>query len=486
MIMKSTDNYRSCCEVNMGSPTRLRVGERTNGDTRSRRTYRIRLPSSADEDEKRVIRMSEIYTRQGTPEERRKARFLNKSSATAIKYLRKIEDLPHKPEALKPFTDVLKHVFVDMQGAVKPNGLPSVGTYCVMVPPELIYAAGAMPVKLCGGSYTAFNVGDDIAPRDACPLIKAIMGFESIGVMPVYQECQLMAVPITCDCKKKLAGYLAEHRKTVTLHVPSGRDRDEDMEQYVRELYLFSQKLTEVTGIELSYERLSWACGMTAAAQYELSRFIELRRKYPLAIKGTHYMAAMNAISYTHISLWTQYMHDLCDETEQKAKRGEMASKENRPRILITGSPIVFPNFKLPLLIEEMGGALVADETCMGERGAYDPPAIVDQSTDGIMRALANKSTRPCTCPTFVDNKRRLYRIMQMLEDYRVQGVIYHVLRGCLVYDYEYQVMEEELGKLGIPIIRVESDYNEEDVEQLRIRVEAFIELIKYGRRGDT
>lgn len=430
--------------------------------------------------------MSEKYTRQGTPEERRKARFLNKSSATAIKYLRKIEDLPHKPEALKPFTDVLKHVFVDMQGAVKPMGVPSVGTYCVMVPPELIYAAGAMPVKLCGGSYTAFNVGDDIAPRDACPLIKAIMGFESIGVMPVYQECQLMAVPITCDCKKKLAGYLAEHRKTVTLHVPSGRDRDEDMEQYVRELYLFSQKLTEVTGIELSYERLSWACGMTAAAQYELSRFIELRRRYPLAVKGTHYMAAMNAISYTHISLWTQYMHDLCDETEQKAKRGEMASKENRPRILITGSPIVFPNFKLPLLIEEMGGALVADETCMGERGSYDPLAIVDQSTDGIMRALANKSTRPCTCPTFVDNKRRLYRIMQMLEDYRVQGVIYHVLRGCLVYDYEYQVMEEEMGKLGIPIIRVESDYNEEDVEQLRIRVEAFIELIKYGRRGDN
>ena len=37
-----------------------------------------------------------------------------------------------------------------------------------------------------------------------------------------------------------------------------------------------------------------------------------------------------------------------------------MASKENRPRILITGSPIVFPNFKIPLLIEEMGGALAA------------------------------------------------------------------------------------------------------------------------------
>ena len=45
----------------------------------------------------------------------------------------------------------------------------------------------------------------------------------------------------------------------------------------------------------------------------------------------------------------------------------------------------------------------------------------------------------------------------------------------------EYAVMEAEMERLGIPIIRVETDYNEEDVEQLRIRIEAFIELIKYG-----
>ena len=427
--------------------------------------------------------MTEDNRGQNSAEERRRQRFISKSSAVSVKYLRRIEDLPHMPEALTPFLHILGHVFVDRGGAVKPENTPSVGTYCVMVPPELIYAAGAMPVKLCGGSYTAFNIGDDVAPRDACPLVKAVMGFETIGVMPVYRECAMMAVPVTCDCKKKLAGYLGERRPTVTLHVPSGRDRDEDMEQYVRELYAFGGKLTELTGAPLSYERLSWACGLTAAAQYELSRFIELRRKVPLVIKGTHYMAAMNAMSYTHISIWTKHMRALCDELEQRIKVGEMASKENRPRILVTGSPIVFPNFKLPLLIEEMGGALVADETCMGERGAYDPPAIIDQSVDGIMRGLANRSTRPCTCPTFVDNKRRIYRIRQMIENYGVQGVIYHVLRGCLVYDYEYRVMEEELGKLGVPIIRVESDYNEEDVEQLRIRIEAFVELIKYGKR---
>ena len=66
-----------------------------------------------------------------------------------------------------------------------------------------------------------------------------------------------------------------------------------------------------------------------------------------------------------------------------------------------------------------------------------------------------------------------------MIRDYKIEGVIYHVLRGCLVYDFEYRKIEEDLGRLGIPVIRLETDYNEEDIEQLRIRIEAFIEMIK-------
>lgn len=173
--------------------------------------------------------------------------------------------------------------------------------------------------------------------------------------------------------------------------------------------------------------------------------------------------------------------------TVSRRKRGEFLSAKKyhtkkplfHSSILVTGSPIAFPNVKIPLLIEEMGGILAADETCMGERGLYDPVSVIDPTFDGMMRALASRYTKPCTCPVFVDNSQRIYRIRQMIQEHKIQGVVYHVLRGCLVYDYEYQMMEDELGKLDIPVIRVESDYNEEDVEQIRIRIEAFIELIK-------
>ena len=415
-------------------------------------------------------------------ETRRRERFDRKSVAVAEKMLRRVEELSHRPQALTSFIETLSSVFVDREDAIRPEGMPTVGTYCVMVPPELIYALGAMPVKLCGGSYTAFNIGDDAAPRDACPLVKAVMGFEEIDAMPIYQNCSLMAVPVTCDCKKKLAGWLSERRPTTVLHVPANRDLDADMERFVEELFALSAQIGRATGESLTYEGLSDACRMMADAQYELSRFIDLRRRYPRLIRGVFAMAAMNAMSYTWAPTWTKQMKALNDELAALARKKQMAVKENRPRLLLTGSPVVFPNFKLPLLIEEMGGLLAGDETCMGERGLYDPPAVVDRTVDGILRALANRSTRPCTCPTFADNKRRVYRIRQLIDDYQIQGVVYHVLRGCLVYDYEYAILEEEMGKLNIPIIRVETDYNEEDVEQLRIRIEAFIELIKYGR----
>lgn len=412
---------------------------------------------------------------------RQQERFDRKGTAVAEKMLRQIRELSHMPETLNPFLETLEGIFSRREDAMRPHGIPTVGTYCVMVPPEIIYAQGAMPVKLCGGSHTAFGIGDDIAPRDACPLVKAVMGFEEIDAMPVYQNCSLMAVPVTCDCKKKLAGWLQERRPTAVLHVPANRDRDEDMETFVGELYRFSEQLEQITGVPLTYDNLADACPMTADAQYQLSRFIDMRRKHPLIIRGSFSMAVMNALSYTWLPDWTKQLSDLNDELADLAKQKEMAVKENQPRILLTGSPVIFPNFKLPLLIESMGGLLAADETCMGERGFYDPPAIVDRTVDGMLRALSNRATRPCTCPTFADNQRRIYRIRQLIKDYRIQGVIYHVLRGCLVYDYEYRQLEEEMGKLGIPVIRVETDYNEEDVEQLRIRVEAFIELIKYG-----
>lgn len=409
---------------------------------------------------------------------RRRERFQNKSAFIAAKYLRRMDDLSGRPDSLTPFMDVLKKTHVDFESLANPDK-KTIGTYCMMVPQELIYAAGAENVKLCSGSFTGFSIGEDITPRDACPLVKAVAGMQEIGQLPPYSDCDLMVVPVTCDCKKKLASMLAETTPVHVMQVPSIRQSDELLELYVEELYRFIPVLEELTGREITFDSLMDGVDAVGKAQAEMSRFVRLKKEPTMLIRGTHAMAVMNALSYMPIEAWKAAMTDLNQELEQGRKEDFFITRKKQPRILLTGSPVVFPNIKLPLLIEEMGGALVADETCMGERFLYDPLAVWDQSFDGYIRAMATRSIRPCTCPTFFDSSTRIYRLKQMVKDHQVEGIVYHVLRGCLVYDFEYQRIEEEMGKLGIPIIRVETDYNEEDIEQLRIRIEAFVELIK-------
>ncbi|NBH32911.1 2-hydroxyacyl-CoA dehydratase [Clostridiaceae bacterium] len=411
--------------------------------------------------------------------ERQRELFIRKSTRVAASYLKRAKELSELPDAAKPFFDVLENTYVKLADIQKTEDRKSIGTLCVMVPAELVYAAGAMPVRLCSGSYTAYSIGDDYIPRDACPLVKAVMGFGKIKALPAFDNCSLLVAPVTCDCKKKLAGTIDSVKDTIPLHIPPLKKDDADTEIFLKELYRLIPLLENVTGKQVTAKSLAEGINMVGNAQYEMSEFLKYRRHDLSLMSGTQVMAVMNAYSYMPVNLWAEQMHRLNEELKLRLSQGRFVSRKNQPRILVTGSPIAFPNIKVPLLIEEMGGVLAADETCMGERGLYDPVSVIDASFDGMMRSLASRYTKPCTCPVFVDNSQRIYRIKQMIKEHKIQGVIYHVLRGCLVYDYEYQLMEEAMGKMDIPIIRVESDYNEEDVEQLRIRIEAFIELIK-------
>ncbi len=411
--------------------------------------------------------------------ERQRELFIRKSTRVAASYLKRAKELSELPDAAKPFFDVLENTYVKLADIQKTEDRKSIGTLCVMVPAELVYAAGAMPVRLCSGSYTAYSIGDDYIPRDACPLVKAVMGFGKIKALPAFDNCSLLVAPVTCDCKKKLAGTIDSVKDTIPLHIPPLKKDDADTEIFLKELYRLIPLLENVTGEQVTAKSLAEGINMVGNAQYEMSEFLKYRRHDLSLMSGTQVMAVMNAYSYMPVNLWAEQMHRLNEELKLRLSQGRFVSRKNQPRILVTGSPIAFPNIKVPLLIEEMGGVLAADETCMGERGLYDPVSVIDASFDGMMRSLASRYTKPCTCPVFVDNSQRIYRIKQMIKEHKIQGVIYHVLRGCLVYDYEYQLMEEAMGKMDIPIIRVESDYNEEDVEQLRIRIEAFIELIK-------
>ena len=63
-----------------------------------------------------------------------------------------------------------------------------------------------------------------------------------------------------------------------------------------------------------------------------------------------------------------------------------------------------------------------------------------------------------------------------------IDGIIFHILKGQIEYDFEMTRMEEMFEYYDIPVFRLETDYQDHDIEQLRIRLEAFREMLSQAR----
>ena len=82
-------------------------------------------------------------------------------------------------------------------------------------------------------------------------------------------------------------------------------------------------------------------------------------------------------------------------------------------------------------------------------------------------------------CAVFTPNPSRLDHIRRMVRDYRADGVIQYNIQFCGPYQIESTPVERSLEKDGIPVLRVDTDYSQEDTEQIRTRVEAFVERLQ-------
>lgn len=100
--------------------------------------------------------------------------FYKKAARTARPYLRQMRELGNMPVSLAPFMETLEKVFVKMESPFASE--KTVGSFCAMVPNELIYAARAVPVRLCSGSYTAYSISDGLAAITPCPPLILTLG----------------------------------------------------------------------------------------------------------------------------------------------------------------------------------------------------------------------------------------------------------------------------------------------------------------------
>ena len=76
-------------------------------------------------------------------------------------------------------------------------------------------------------------------------------------------------------------------------------------------------------------------------------------------------------------------------------------------------------------------------------------------------------------------NTNRLKDIGEMIDEYKIDGVVEVVLQACHTYSIEaYTVKNYVLNEKKKPYLYIETDYSEFDIGQLSTRINAFIEIL--------
>ena len=173
-----------------------------------------------------------------------------------------------------------------------------------------------------------------------------------------------------------------------------------------------------------------------------------------------------------------QMCNRLADELEQRIKDGVSVVPEGTKRILITGTPLAVPNWKLHNIIETSGAAVVCEEMCTGTRYFEN---LVDESGETLDEQFMNLSRRymKTNCACFTPNTARIDDILRMVDEYQVDGVVEMTLQACHTYNVETLSVRKFVNEeKHIPYINVETDYSQADIGQLNTRITAFIEML--------
>ncbi len=355
------------------------------------------------------------------------------------------------------------------------TGRPRVGYFCNMVPHEIIAAMGAEAVRLDCGNNAAAVVGEEVLSGEICPLAKASFG-SFLREDSLANTCDLLVLPTSCDAKRKMGEVVNDFKPTFMFNLPPEQNHSLYSRQSYLEVLRLVQFLRKRLRLPLYRRRLAETIELGRERTLLVRELQELRIRKPRALTASDFLLIIQSSQFRPVDLseWIGEARNVRDEIEAY----EPKRRSLRPRLVLTGAPMVWPNFKVLNVFDEAGADIVADTLCTGAQCFFDPIVRNERGKRHMLRALANRYVYASICPCFISQTKRINRILELVEGSQADGVVNYSLRLCQVFDVETYRIEKILKSRKASYINIRTDYSLEDTEQLRVRIEAFLETL--------
>jgi len=348
---------------------------------------------------------------------------------------------------------------------------PRIGWLCSYTPEELIMAAGFTPVRLSSSERPAAGAEAYLSPN-LCPYVRSII---NKAVSGSYADLRGVFFALSCDAMRRLADaweLFAGGRFMFRLDVP--RRVDEFAERFFSEqLEGMVSALESEAGRRISDDDIFNAIETLNENRRLVRRLSRLRAAAGTLLNGVQFHRIARAAMSSDKVRFNMEARRFIAELESGGEQNGVSS--DRPRVLLSGCVVDAPG--LVSMIEDSGAEVVAEDHCSALRH-FD--SDVEDSPEPV-RALARRYLRRAGCARMTGAAVRITRLLKLINDYRVKGVIFHTLKFCDLVQSDFPHARERLLEAGIPLLHVERDYTASSSGQLRTRLEAFVEMLTAG-----
>ena len=374
------------------------------------------------------------------------------------------------PKTFEGYEDARKEAFLKVKD-FKEDGGRLIGYLCTYAPLEIVEAAGASAVALCGTSDEVIPQAETVLPANLCPLIKSTYGFAYTDKCPFTYFSDAIIGEETCDGKKKMYELLSDIKNVHVLRLPHDRTRKWARDAWRDEVIGLKEYLEGLYGITITDDDVRRATLRRNELRAALVEFYQLQHKGTTACTSVELLSGMAAGNFClHIDEYIDLLRGMIDERKGKCNE----ENDSKKRILLTGCPTNGVINKVPKSIDENGGVVVVNDSCAGERTQR---IQVDPEADDIYGALADKYLE-INCSVMSPNQDRMKTMIDIAREYDCDGVVEVILSCCHTFNIESVRVQQACEEAGLPYLKLETDYSQGDAGQIDTRIAAFLETI--------
>jgi benzoyl-CoA reductase subunit C len=280
----------------------------------------------------------------------------------------------------------------------------------------------------------------------------------------------------SCDHVRRMYDHWVRQMKTPFAEILSLPRKAEapQVEWFRGELAYLRRRIESHYGVEITDDALREAIALHNETRRLLRDLYELRKADAPPITGAEALAVTVASTTMPPALYNECLRELLADVA-----GAEGIANFRARLLILGSELDDPEYIR--IIEDQGGLVVADSLCFGSKIFWND---VDEDGADPLMALAQYyvADRPAHARMFTEYDRRAAYVRELIDQFRVDGVIFQRLTFCELWGYEQFIMQSDFKEWGVPSLSMDREYQLNATGQLRTRVQAFLEAVE-GRR---